>query len=45
MMAPGWIESVVREFGRGAGIGGFALNERGVAGFRFENGVRLHLCI
>lgn len=43
MMAPGWIESVVREFGRGAGIGDFALNERGVAGFRFENGVRLHL--
>lgn len=38
MTAPGWIESVVRDFGRGAGLRDFALNERGVAAVRFENG-------
>ena len=41
MTAPNWIAAVVRDFGRGAGIGDFALNERGVAAFRFENGVSL----
>ena len=29
MRAPNWIEGVVRDFGRGAGIGDFALNDRG----------------
>lgn len=38
MTAPSWIDSVVREFGRGAGLRDFALNERGAAAVRFENG-------
>ena len=38
MRAPNWIEGVVRDFGRGAGIDDFALNDRGAAAFRFENG-------
>lgn len=41
MTAPNWIESVVRDFGRGAGIGDFALNSSGAAAFRFENGYSL----
>ena len=41
MRAPNWIESVVRDFGRGAGIADFALNDRGAAAFRFENGFSL----
>ena len=38
MRAPNWIEGVVRDFGRGAGIDDFALNDRGAAAFRFEYG-------
>jgi type III secretion system chaperone SycN len=38
MRAPNWIAGVVRDFGRGAGIGDFELNDRGTAAFRFENG-------
>lgn len=41
MTAPKWIEAAVRDFGRGAGLGNFALNERGVAAVRFENGIVL----
>ncbi len=41
MMAPPWIEAVVRDFGRAAGLGDFALNAQGVAALRFENGVAL----
>ncbi len=41
MKAPDWIASAVREFGRGAGIGDFSLNDRGAAAFRFESGVSL----
>ena len=41
MRAPNWIEGVVRDFGRGAGVGDFALNDRGAAAFRFENGYTL----
>ena len=41
MTAPDWIEAAVRDFARAAGIGGFALNERGAAALRFENGVSL----
>lgn len=36
--APNWIDAVVRDFGRGAGMDSFALNERGVAALRFEDG-------
>ena len=41
MTAPNWIEAVVRDFGQGAGITNFALNDRGVAACRFETGVSL----
>lgn len=41
MTAPGWIESVVSEFGRAAGLANLALNERGAAAVVFENGERL----
>ena len=41
MTAPDWIAAAVRDFGRGAKIGDLALNERGVAAFRFENGISL----
>lgn len=41
MTALGWIEAAVRDFGRGAGVGDLALNERGAAAFRFENGISL----
>jgi type III secretion system chaperone SycN len=41
MKAPDWIAGAVRDFGRGAGIGDFALNDRGAAAFRFENGFTL----
>ena len=43
MTAPVWIEEAVRAFGRQMGLGSFALNERGAAGVRFENGVALRL--
>ena len=39
MTAPNWIEAVVRDFGRGAGLADFALNARGAAAVRFENGL------
>ncbi|MBQ8126014.1 MAG: hypothetical protein IJ173_09065, partial [Kiritimatiellae bacterium] len=41
MTAPNWIEAVVRDFGRGAGLADFALNARGAAAVRFENGLTL----
>ena len=41
MTAPKWIESVVVEFGRAAGLKNFALNERGAAAVAFENGMKL----
>ena len=41
MTAPNWIEAAVRDFGRGAGLENFALNDRGVAAVRFENGISL----
>ncbi len=41
MKAPNWIESVVRDFGRGAGVADLALNDRGTAALRFENGCSL----
>ncbi len=41
MSAPTWLNSVVSEFGRSAGLGGFALDERGAAALRFETGMTL----
>ena len=41
MMAPGWIASLVSDFGKAAGLSGFALNERGTAVIAFENGFGL----
>ena len=38
MMAPEWLNAVVRDFGRAAGADSFALNDRGAAAVSFENG-------
>jgi type III secretion system chaperone SycN len=43
MTAPKWIESVVLDFGRAAGLSNLAINERGAAAVVFENGVKLRL--
>lgn len=41
MSAPVWMESLVREFGKGAGLPDFELGDRGVAALSFENGASL----
>ena len=41
MTAPKWIEAVVADFGRAAGLANLALNERGAASVAFENGTKL----
>ena len=41
MMAPEWLNAVVRDFGRAAGADTFALNDRGAAAITFETGVGL----
>ena len=43
MTAPVWLNEVIGDFGRAAGIGALALNERGAAALRFENGTSLRL--
>jgi type III secretion system chaperone SycN len=43
MTAPVWLNAVIGDFGRAAGIGALALNERGAAALRFENGTSLRL--
>lgn len=43
MTPPAWMNAVIRDFGRAAGVGALALNERGVAALRFENGTALRL--
>lgn len=44
MTAPTWINAVIGDFGRAAGIGGgLALNERGAAALNFETGASLRL--
>ena len=43
MTAPAWMSAVIRDFGRGAGLGDLALNERGAAALRFENGATFRL--
>ena len=42
-MIASWIAETVRAFGRSLGLKDFALNERGAAGVRFENGRGLYL--
>ena len=39
--APDWLDAVVREFGRSAGLADFALNDRGAAAVAFETGAQL----
>ena len=41
MMAPEWLNAVVRDFGRAAGADTFALNDCGAAAISFETGVGL----
>ena len=43
MTAPVWLNAVIGDFGRAAGIGALALNARGAAALRFENGTSLRL--
>ncbi len=40
-MTPSWLNDVVAAFGRQMGLTRFALDARGVAGVRFENGLAL----
>ena len=39
--APVWLDDIVREFGRAAGLSDFALNDRGAAAVSFETGAQL----
>ena len=39
--APVWLDDIVREFGRSAGLSDFALNDRGAAAISFETGAQL----
>ena len=39
--APVWLDDIVREFGRSAGLSDFALNDRGAAAVTFETGAQL----
>lgn len=43
MIAPIWLNAVIGDFGRAAGLGSLALNERGAAALKFENGATLRL--
>jgi len=43
MTAPVWMNSVIGDFGRSAGLGDLALNGRGAAALRFETGASLRL--
>ena len=43
MTAPVWMNSVIGDFGRAAGLDGLALNERGAAALKFEDGAALRL--
>lgn len=43
MTAPAWLSAVIGEFGRAAGLGGFALNNSGAAALKFETGASLRL--
>ena len=43
MTTPAWMNAVVADFGRGAGLESLALNDRGAAALRFETGASLRL--
>ena len=43
MTAPVWMNAVIGDFGRAAGLNGLALNERGAAVLKFEDGTALRL--
>ena len=43
MTPPVWMNAVIGDFGRAAGLGGLALNDRGAAALKFENGAALRL--
>jgi len=43
MTFPSWVADTVHAFGKQLGLSAFALNERGAAGVRFENGRSLYL--
>lgn len=42
MTAPVWMNAVITEFGRSAGVNGLVLNASGAAQLDFETGVSLH---
>ncbi len=41
--APRWLDDIIADFGRGAGIQSLALGENGVAALAGDNGMALHL--
>lgn len=43
MTSPVWMNAVIGDFGRAAGLSGLALNDRGAAALRFENGSSFRL--
>lgn len=43
MSAPNWVNAIIGEFGRAAGIESLVLNERGVAVLAFESGALFRL--
>ena len=43
MNVPGWIDAMVKDFGRSAGVQNLALGERGAAALSFETGAELRL--
>lgn len=43
MTVPVWMNAVIGDFGRAAGLNGLVLNERGAAALRFEDGTALRL--
>ena len=43
MTAPVWMNAVIGDFGRAAGLNGLALNERGTAALKFADGTALRL--
>jgi len=42
-MTAEWVNGTVQAFGSQMGLSNLSLNERGAAGFRFENGIAVHL--
>lgn len=43
MTVPNWLAAVIDDFGRAAGLARLALNERGAAALKFENGATFRL--